>query len=178
MKLDPQAQSLYRVQKYGEPPAIAGVTLHELRRFNDDSGAMTELLRIDAGTAAGLADFAPAQLNYSSLQPGAIKAFHVHLQQTDLWFVPPEDRVLAVLVDVREGSPSAGRRLRTVLGDGRSALLRIPPGVAHGLRNLGRDVARVLYVTDRQFSADPARCDEGRLPWDFVGKEVWDVSIE
>ncbi len=56
--------------------------------------------------------------------------------------------------------------------------MRIPNGVAHGCRNLGRDPASIIYFTDRHFASDPAECDEGRLPWDFLGKEVWDVSWE
>ena len=127
---------------------------------------------------ATLAGFEPVQVNYSSLQPGVIKAFHVHRRQTDVWFVPPEDRVLLLLVDVREGTSSAGQRQRMILGDGRPALVRIPPGVAHGCRNIGPDVARIVYFTDLAFSADPANCDEGRLPWDLVGAEVWETPRE
>jgi dTDP-4-dehydrorhamnose 3,5-epimerase len=63
-----------------------------------------------------------------------------------------------------------------VLGDGRSRLLRIPPGVAHGVRNLGTGPGRVIYFTDVHFSADPSSCDEGRLPWDFAGADVWEVT--
>ena len=177
MRLNSKAESLYRLQGYGERPFIEGVTIHELRRFNDDGGAMTELLRFADGAALDLDGFRPAQINYSCLQPSAIKAFHVHLKQTDVWFVPPEDRVLVVLVDTRGDSPTAGQRIRTMLGDGNSTLLRIPPGVAHGCRNLGGHTARIIYVTDRHFSPEPDECDEGRLPWDLVGEEIWDASI-
>jgi dTDP-4-dehydrorhamnose 3,5-epimerase len=178
VSLSPKASSLYKLQSYAGRPAIAGVVWHALRRFHDDGGALTELVRLTAEGAAGIDGFRPVQVNYSCLQPGAIKGLHVHLRQTDVWFVPPEDRVLAVLVDVRAGSASEGQRMRAVLGDGESALLRIPPGVAHGLRNLGVQPARILYFTDRFFSAEPDECDEGRLPWDLVGREVWDVAIE
>ena len=178
MNLNRMAKSQFRLQEYGAAPKIDGVSFHELRRFRDDGGALTELLRLDGGSAAGLDGFRVAQLNYSCLQPGTTKAFHVHLHQTDLWFVPPEDRVLAVLVDVREGSKTEGNTMRLMLGDGQSSLLRIPPGVAHGCRNLGGSPARMLYVTDRHFSADSDQCDEGRLPWDMVGKEIWEVTIE
>ena len=67
-------------------------------------------------------------------------------------------------------------RMRLVLGDGASRLLRIPPGVAHGVRNLGSAPGRIVYFTDLQFSAEPSSCDEGRLPWDFAGVEVWEVA--
>ena len=177
MNLIAKAKSLFSKQQYGERPAIDGVALVELKRFNDDGGSMVELLRLD-GADCGVAGFELRQVNYSAVQPGAIKAFHLHAEQTDLWFVRPEDRLLVLLVDVREGSATAGNEQRLLLGDGEAALLRIPPGVAHGCRNLGSAPASLIYFTDRQFSAELESCDEGRLPWDFVGGEVWDLRRE
>ncbi len=178
MKLIADVDSLMRVQRYDGSPSIDGVAFTELRRFNDDGGAMTELLRFDETRPAGLEGFEPRQLNYSILQPGVIKAFHLHRRQTDVWYVPPEDRILLALVDVRDGSPTVGVKQRLMLGDGRSRLVRVPPGVAHGCRNIGAAEARILYLTDLVFDPDPERCDEGRLPWDFVGAEIWDVAKE
>ena len=178
MKLTDNADSTLRVQRYGGSPSIAGVALIELRRFNDDGGSMMELFRFNEKRPAGLEDFEPIQLNYSVVQPGAIKAFHLHRRQTDVWFVPPEDRILLALVDVRSGSPSEGVRQRIMLGDGNSRLIRVPPGVAHGCRNLGTTESRILYLADVPFDPDPKRCDEGRLPWDFVGSEIWDIVKE
>ncbi len=178
MKLTRQAEQLYRVQDYGRQPAIEGVGIHDLERHADDAGSLTELARLEGGRVPALGDFVVAQVTYSTLEPGSIKAFHVHRRQTDVWFVPPADRVLLVLVDVREDSPTAGTRQRLVLGDGRSRLVRIPPGVAHGCRNLGPAPATIVYFTDVAFSPDPAKTDEGRLPWDFAGAEVWERPRE
>jgi len=178
MKLSPQAEEAYRLQAYGSAAPIDGVAAIPLRRFNDDGGAMIELTRLHEAAPEGLEGFVAAQINYSTIQPGVIKAFHVHRRQTDVWFVPPEDRVLLVLVDTRAGSASEGALRRIVLGDGQSQLIRIPPGVAHGCRNLGQTAARVIYFTDVVFSADAADCDEGRLPWDFKGADVWDLLRE
>jgi dTDP-4-dehydrorhamnose 3,5-epimerase len=175
--LTAKAKSLLRIQQYDVERAIEGVEIVELKRFNDDGGSMVELLRLD-GSSSGFDGFELRQVNYSCVQPDVIKAFHLHRQQTDLWFVRPEDRLLLVLVDVREGSPTADRQLRTVLGDGKATLVRIPPGVAHGCRNLGSRPASVIYFTDRHFEREPDRCDEGRLPWDLVGEEVWNVVRE
>src|SRR5438552_3378978 len=122
----------------------------------DDSGAMTELARLTDGRAAGLGDFSVRQVNYSEMAPGAIKAFHLHARQTDVWFVPPSDRMLVVLLDVREGSRTEGARQRVVLGNGGSRLLLIPPGVAHGVRNLAEATGRIVYLTDLHFSPEPA----------------------
>ena len=139
---------------------------------------MTELLRPQEAAPEGLAGFELAQMNYSTVEPGVIKAFHVHRLQTDVWFVPPEDRVLLVLVDVREGSVTEGQLQRIMLGDGRTRLVRIPPGVAHGCRNLGARAARIVYFTDTVFSPEPESCDECRLDWDFRGAEVWESARE
>jgi dTDP-4-dehydrorhamnose 3,5-epimerase len=178
VELNSAAASLYRIQDYGPAPAIEGFDTFELRRFNDDGGSMTELLRTGPDGAEAIPGFRPAQVNYSVLQAGTTKAFHVHRRQTDVWFVPPEYRILLVLVDVRDGSTTSGQVRRVVLGDGNSRIVRIPPGVAHGCRNIGDGPATLIYFTDLHFSPDPADCDEGRLPWDFAGEAVWEITRE
>ncbi len=62
------------------------------------------------------------------------------------------------------------------LGDGDSRLVRIPPGVAHGCRNIGTGTARILYLTDVHFSPEPGATDEGRLRWDLFGAEIWEPA--
>jgi dTDP-4-dehydrorhamnose 3,5-epimerase len=175
VELSDKAKRLYHLQDYGTRPEIEGLVCIDLRRFNDDGSSMIELLRTGA-PPPGLEGFRLAQINYSCLQPGVVKAFHVHRRQTDVWFVPPEDRLLLVLADVRAASSTEGNRVRMMLGDGRPALVRIPPGVAHGCRNLGQLPARLIYFADLEFSPVQGECDEGRLPWDFLGREVWEVA--
>jgi len=168
------AKKAFTVQQYGAAPMIDGVQVIELKRFHDDGGAFTELARLSAGGLDGVAGFTIRQINFSEVEPGVIKAFHVHARQTDVWYVPPSDRMLIGLVDVRKGSRTEGVVQRLMLGSGASRLLCIPPGVAHGARNLGPATARVIYFVDLQFSPDPATCDEGRLPWDYAGAEIWE----
>ena len=175
MEFTPHAKRAFHVQAYGPAPSIDGVELIELRRHHDDGGSMTELARLADGRPQALAGFTLRQVNYSEVEPGAIKAFHLHLRQTDVWFVPPGDRMLVVLVDVRKGSRTEGTKLRLMLGDGTARMLRIPPGVAHGVRNLATATGRIVYFTDVHFSPEPAACDEGRLPWDYAGREIWEV---
>ena len=171
-----EAKRRFEVQSYEARPAIDGVTITPLTRHVDDGGSMTELLRLDAQQGQGLPGFTVRQVNFSEVEPGAVKAFHLHSRQTDVWFVPPGDRLLGVLVDVRKGSRTEGVHQRLALGAGVSRLVRIPPGVAHGVRNLGPAVARLIYFVDLHFTADPAGCDEGRLPWDYLGPEVWEIT--
>lgn len=175
------------LQSYAAQPKIEGVELIDLVRHVDDGGSMTELGRLGSERDS-LGDwytvfdwpsidggrFRPAQINYSEIEPGAIKAFHLHKQQTDVWFVPPGDRMLVVLFDHALGDHR--QRCRLVLGAGRSQLLHIPPGVAHGVKNIGSTPGRIIYFTDLHFDADPARCDEYRLPWDYLGAQIWEIN--
>lgn len=175
MNLSDDAKRAFSLQDYAPAPDIDGVQLVELKRFVDDGGAFTELARVSGGIAAAFPGFEIKQINYSEMDPGVIKAFHVHRQQTDVWFVPPGDKMLLVLLDVRDGSKTRNVQRRLVLGDGGSRLVRIPPGVAHGVKNLAPSRGRVIYFVDRQFSPDPNQGDEGRLPWDFAGAAIWEV---
>ena len=171
-----KAQAQYAKQDYSPKQPIEGVEIIELRRFNDDGGSMTELGRFDGGVHQLVAGFEARQMNFSLLEPLAIKAFHLHKRQTDVWYVPPSDKILLVLADVRAGSPTEGQVMRFPLGDGNSRLVRIPPGVAHGCKNLRPATpSAIIYFVDVQFSVDE-QCDEGRLPWDHFGAEIWDVE--
>jgi dTDP-4-dehydrorhamnose 3,5-epimerase len=174
MEWSPEAKRDFTIQRYGRDPRIDGVELVDLDRYADDAGALTELARLTGGESPLLPGFTVRQINYSEIASGVIKAFHLHARQTDVWFVPPSCRLLCCLIDVRAGSRTEGVRNRLILGDGRSRLLRIPPGVAHGCRNVALTPGQIIYLTDLHFTPDPAACDEGRLPWDFAGAEVWD----
>jgi len=170
------ARKKYAVQDYKAKRTIEGLEIVQLKRFNDDGGSMTELVRLDDGLVQGLKGFKALQINYSTMEPLAIKAFHLHKRQTDVWYVPPSDKLLLVVADVRKGSATEGLVQRIVLGDGNSRLVRIPPGVAHGAKNLRPATpTTIIYFVDMHFSTDET-CDEGRLPWDHFGAQVWDVE--
>ncbi len=78
--------------------------------------------------------------------------------------------------DARAASSTSGQTMRIVLGGGSNRLLRIPPEVAHGAKNIGTETARILYFTDRHCSPEPESTDEGRLHWDFFGEDVWEIE--
>ena len=160
-------------QEYGGMSQIDGVQLLPLQTFAEDGGTFTELGRLAAGALAGLAGFEVRQINCSLMAAGAIKAWHLHFNQEDVWFVPPSQSLLVGLWDVREDSPTSGGTMRFALGRGRSQLLYIPRGVAHGAANLGTGDAFLIYFVNRQFDAEDP--DERRLPYDAVGKDFWEI---
>jgi dTDP-4-dehydrorhamnose 3,5-epimerase len=161
-------------QDYAPRPRIEGVALVEVPLFSDEGGDFCEITRfLPDGTLSNLADYRPAQLSYSFMEPGAIKAWHLHYRQDDLWFVPPHTRLLIGLLDLREGSPSYEVSMRLALGVGKARLLFIPRGVAHGVANLAPVPGNLMYLTTQTF--DPADPDEHRLPFDLLGADFWAI---
>jgi dTDP-4-dehydrorhamnose 3,5-epimerase len=163
------------IQDYTPKTAIDGVQIIDLRLFIDDGGSFNELVRLNPdGSVEALPWFHVRQCSYSEVMPGAIKAWHFHRAQDDLWFIPPSQRLLVGLLDIREGSTTYERSMRVVLGAGPAKLVYIPAGVAHGAANIWQSPAAILYFVSSQF--DPADPDELRLPWDFLGAEFWQVQ--
>lgn len=180
MKLTPadfgdEFRDIITTQQYGGSPKIHDVRFIDLRLMIDDGGSFAELVRLDEnGNLEALPDFKVRQSSYSLVLPGAVKAFHLHFNQEDVWFVPPTDRILVGLIDARKDSPTYNVSMRFVLGGGKSNLLYIPRGVAHGGANVGTSSATIFYFVNQQFDlADP---DERRLPWDVLGEDFWQIA--
>lgn len=162
-------------QEYPKKTPIEGLHLLDLRMMVDDGGSFAELVRLDeTGHLLAIPEFKVRQSSYSQIMPGAIKAFHLHFNQEDVWFVPPTDRLLLGLLDVRDGSPTEGETMRLVLGAGKAQLVYIPRGVAHGCANQGTLPATILYYVNQHF--DLQNPDERRLPFDILGRDFWEIT--
>jgi dTDP-4-dehydrorhamnose 3,5-epimerase len=161
-------------QDYAPRDVIQGVEILQLRQMAEDGGDFMELARLGPqGELLAKPGMRVSQVNYSRVLPGAIKAFHLHFNQEDVWFVPPTDRLLVGLVDARQGSPTYQQQMRFILGGGQTRMVYIPRGVAHGAANLWPRPAQLLYFVNQQFSLDEP--DERRLPWDVCGADFWSI---
>lgn len=163
------------VQDYSKKTAIEGVQIIQLNMFVDDGGSMAEIIRLDDnGNSLLIPDFKVKQSNFSQLMPNTIKAFHLHYNQEDLWFVMPTDRALVGLVDTRKQSPTYQKTMRFVLGAGRAQALYIPRGVAHGVANIWTQPASMIYLVNQLFNLENP--DEQRLPWNTLGEDFWEIK--
>jgi dTDP-4-dehydrorhamnose 3,5-epimerase len=163
------------IQDYASQPAIEGVEIIPLRQMSDDGGDFMELVRLSPnGELQAKPGMHVTQVNFSRVLRGAIKAFHLHFSQEDVWFVPPTDRLIVGLVDVRKGSPTFEQRMRLILGAGQARMVYIPRGVAHGAANPWAEPAQLMYFVNQQFSLE--KPDERRLPWDLCGADFWSVT--
>ncbi len=141
------------------PDLIEGVRLERLAVHPDDRGYFLEVQRFGRGLAAHF-PAATTQVSAALNYPGAIKAFHYHLHQTDCW-TPTKGLLQVALVDLRLGSRTFGLRNTMYVGPLRPWQILIPPGVGHGYKVVGVDESILVYLTDRFY--DPQ--DEGRIPY-------------
>ena len=151
--------------------AIDGVMVKTFRKHVDQRGYFIEQLKrgdLDDEGRPFLPEQPFAQMSRSLAYarggnpPELIKAFHWHRRQWDYWDIV-QGNARVVLVDLREGSPTAGRIQTVILGEHSPRMVAIPPHVAHGYQALSlSDVILTYYVTEPYDPADP---DEGRIPW-------------
>ena len=136
---------------------IEGVELKELTTHRDERGFFREIAR----DTEEIVTEGWAQLSHSLMHPGVAKAWHVHPNQIDWWYVPVGDLKVA-LYDTRDGSSTIGQLDELFLGEHYDAhLLKIPAGVAHGCRVIG-GLTHLIYMTSKTYDPD----EEGRIPHD------------
>ncbi|MDV6374227.1 dTDP-4-dehydrorhamnose 3,5-epimerase family protein [Deinococcus arenicola] len=159
-------------ESYPAAPRIDGVWLQALTKNLSENGAFMEYLRLDGSGVQNLpGTLVPRQISVSWAAAGRVNAFHIHVkqEQNEIWCVLTGQLVIW-LVDCRAASPTLGVQRKLVFSGEQPTLVHIPSGVAHGYQ-AGPDGATLIYSMDAQFDlADP---NEGRLPWDYFGAELW-----
>lgn len=175
--IDPNFRDKVYEQDYSPKPTIEGVVVVKIRNFVGENGDFSELMRLDgSGQSELIPGFQLRQVNRSKQYNKAIKAWHLHYNQDEMWYVPPDEHLLLGLWDVRDGSKTKGVLQKIPLGGGNSIGVYIPRGVAHGAANFSGKKANVYYFVNNQFN--PNDPDEHRIPWDAAGAEFWEPPKE
>lgn len=133
---------------------IDGVLIKELVRHPDERGYFEEMIRkTDDFFAEGF-----GQVSHSFMVSGVVKAWHVHKTQVDWWYLL-QGVIKVALFDLRENSKTHRELMELVLGsDEPNKIIKIPPGVAHGLKVL-EGPADLVYVTSGMYTKE----EEGRI---------------
>jgi len=138
---------------------LEGVVVREVLHVLRDHGIITEMFRPE-WDPTGLP---VVHIYQSRLYPGAIGAWSCHMKTIDRLFVN-QGHLKVVLFDGREDSRTFGKLTELHVGDARPSFLVLPPGIWHGLQNLGTSDALVLnYPSNAYNYEDP---DHYRLPYD------------
>jgi dTDP-4-dehydrorhamnose 3,5-epimerase len=162
-------------QSYESPRGIEGVWIQQLRKHQGENGWLFELYRLEGGALEGLPSatgFPVRQVSVSFSGPKRINAFHIHplAPQHEVWVVL-QGNLLVWLVDCRQESATRTMRQKVVLSGESPAMLHIPAGVAHGYK-AGSSGALLVYAMNQQFDIEAP--NEGRLPWDYFGADLWE----
>lgn len=138
---------------------IDGVEIRRTRTQADDRGTLCEIF----DPRWGFTDDPLVYAYLVTLRPGQVRGWVVHLEQNDRLFV--FGGVLrVVLYDARQRSDTYGRLNVLHFGDHDRALVSIPAGVYHGVKNVSdREGAFVNLPSQPYRHEDP---DKYRLPAD------------
>ena len=135
---------------------LKGVTIKPLKRFNDERGSFTELIREDWKEILKEDRF--VQANFSINYPDIIRAWHRHLKgQTD-YFIVLKGALKICAYDEET------RELNELISTGQDPqIIRIPGHYWHGFKVISNETAFLLYFTTKLY--DYQNPDEERRPW-------------
>ena len=172
IELAPEYTDILKFEAYPAAAQIGGVWFHALKKNRSENGAFMEYLRLGEEGVQGLpGTLTPRQISVSWAAPKRINAFHIHVkqEQNEIWCVVG-GQLMIWLVDCRAGSPTLGVKRKLVFSGEQPMMVYIPSGVAHGYQ-AGEVGATLIYTMDAQFDiSDP---NEGRLPWNHFGDDLW-----
>jgi dTDP-4-dehydrorhamnose 3,5-epimerase len=109
---------------------IEGVKVSPRRQIVDERGKIMHMLRRDDPEFESF-----GEVYFSWVNPGAIKAWHLHTRMT-LNYTCPHGLVKLVLYDDRPGSPTHGELMELFLGSDNHQLVVVPPGVWNGFKGV------------------------------------------
>ncbi|MBU1632507.1 MAG: dTDP-4-dehydrorhamnose 3,5-epimerase family protein [Nanoarchaeota archaeon] len=137
--------------------SINNIKIKKLIIHKDDRGYLFEGLRQDDHLFDGIY----GQSLISVVYPNVIKGLHKHTKQTD-YTLCAKGRILYVATD--------GKEVKKMILDGENpVLIKIPPGIWHGYKALGKEVL-IVHIMDTTF--DPNDTEE-KDPYAFG--DVWEV---
>lgn len=170
--IDEKFRTRVYTQDYSPKQFIDGVQVIQLKHAVGEEGDFSELMRLnERGESELFPGFHLTQINYSTQFPGSVKAWHMHLRQDEIWYVPEEAHLVAGLWDLRKDSKTRGMTNKIALGGSSHRMLYIPRGVAHGAANFSKKLGIILYFVTEHFNKE--KPDEHRIPWDAFGAEFW-----
>jgi dTDP-4-dehydrorhamnose 3,5-epimerase len=134
---------------------IDGVKTKKLKVIPDERGRLMEILRSDEALFEKF-----GQVYMTTTYPGVVKAWHLHLKQTDN-IACLQGMIKLVLYDSRDDSPTPKELAEFYLGVHNPLLVQIPPGVYHGWMCVSGKEAVVVNIPTEPY--DPENPDEYRL---------------
>lgn len=153
-------------QPVSGPDMIEGVTLTPLIPRPDGRGALIELMTTRDGVIEPI-----VHVYLVEAKAGSVRAWVYHRRQYDR-LAYTQGRFQVVLYDIREESPTFKKLSSIIIGKERPVLLRIPPYVVHGVKNIGDEDSTFVNMPTNIYdphNPDKSRIapDDPRIPFSF-----------
>jgi len=110
---------------------IDGVSVRNLRQIPDERGKIMHMLRANDPHFEKF-----GEIYFSTVYPGAIKAWHIHKEMT-LNYAVVSGMIKMVLYDDRESSPTRSALMELFVGESNYCLITVPPLVWNGFKGVG-----------------------------------------
>jgi dTDP-4-dehydrorhamnose 3,5-epimerase len=124
-----------------------GVVVRSLNHFADSRGYLRELFRTDEIPNG----FSPAMAYISVTHPNVSRGPHEHTFQSDLFCFVDGTYELRLWENRKDHEKLA---VAMVVGADNPVLVKVPPGVVHGYKNIGPNDAMVLNFPDRLYAGE------------------------
>ncbi|MHA1130838.1 MAG: dTDP-4-dehydrorhamnose 3,5-epimerase family protein [Candidatus Helarchaeota archaeon] len=141
-----------------------GVSLKEVQRFGDDRGVFTNIsFQIDDK------DTLSFKRSYVIInhQSGVVRAFHGHKKEGKLFYVP-KGAFKFIIMSMKTKEWKEYNLMATI-----PKVLYVPGGYYNGFVSLNSDAILVTFSTA---SMQESINDDYRLPYDFLGLDVWKIK--
>jgi dTDP-4-dehydrorhamnose 3,5-epimerase len=127
---------------------IDGVLVHPLKQLHDERGKIMHMLRVDAPHFQQF-----GEVYFSWINPGVIKAWHLHKEMT-LNYACPYGLIKLVLFDDRKNSATHGEIMELFLGPDTYTLVIVPPGIWNGFKGVANHPSLVCNCATVPHRAD------------------------
>lgn len=140
---------------------INGIELRDIKKFVDERGFFSEILREDWKDL--LHEDQIIQFNLSFSYPEIVRAWHRHLKGQIDYFICITGAIKVCAYDEREDSETFGELDEIILSEENLKIARIPGILWHGYKAIGEKPIKMLYGVNKLYNyQDP---DEIRRPW-------------
>lgn len=103
-----------------------------------------------------------------------IRAFHGHLKEAKYVFVSSGSALIVAVEMDDTKTPNKGNEVyRFILSSKNPQVLYIPSGFVNGFRALEKNTKVIFFSTA---SLEDSKKDDYRFPYDYWGKEIWQVK--
>ena len=124
---------------------MKGVDIKDLKKHVDNRGWLAEFFRPEITGSNKL-----GQVTITTANPGIIKANHFHKRKNE-WYCVIKGTMELALKNIKTNEKET-----IILYEDKLKLVKIPPNVSHGFKNIGKDMLFVLMYVDEPFDpVDP-----------------------